>query len=180
MLVGVTDFLIPNGTFIAELIAFILVVVAVAHYVVPPVNKALDERQATIRSGLAAAEEGRQLLERGEAERARLVEEARQQARGIVEQASRLADEARSEILAKGEEERDRMMTRARAELAREASEIAEEARRHLVELVMAAAERVVGAELDESRQRSLIEETVRELEQGEQGAASPAEHGAS
>ena len=37
-----SNFLIPNATFFVELIAFILILVILARYVLPPVNKALD------------------------------------------------------------------------------------------------------------------------------------------
>jgi F-type H+-transporting ATPase subunit b len=171
-MLAVNDFLIPNGTFIAELIAFVLVVVVIARYVLPPVNKAMDERQATIRAGLEDAERGRELLASAETERERILAEARAEARAIVEQAARVGEEARQEIVAKGEEERERLLTRARAELEREASQLVEETRRHLVELVMSVAERVVEAELSPERHRALIEEAARALADGRRPAA--------
>jgi len=38
------NFLVPNGTFIAELLAFLIVLGVLWRYVVPPVSKAMNDR----------------------------------------------------------------------------------------------------------------------------------------
>jgi F-type H+-transporting ATPase subunit b len=44
-----SNFLVPNGTFIAELIAFAIIVFILAKWVIPPVNRAMGARQEAIR-----------------------------------------------------------------------------------------------------------------------------------
>src|SRR5580693_2300212 len=51
-----SNFLIPNGTFIVVLIAFILVLGFIGRSVVPYLNKLLTERQEQIRGELEAAD----------------------------------------------------------------------------------------------------------------------------
>ena len=43
------NFLIPNGTFIAEMIIFLIILFVIGKYVVPFVNQKLAERQEAIR-----------------------------------------------------------------------------------------------------------------------------------
>ena len=46
MPIATSNFLIPNGTFIVELVAFIIVLGVVARYILPPVNKMPSEGAA--------------------------------------------------------------------------------------------------------------------------------------
>lgn len=165
MMFAATDFLLPNATFFAELVAFLLVLGALAKWVIPPVNKAIEDRQAQIRSGLEAGEEGKRLLEEARAEHERLIQEGRREARSIVEQAAKVAEQAKADILASAREEAARLSERAKADIAREAERATEELRRGLVDLVIETARKVIGAELDSQRHRRLIEEAVAELE---------------
>ena len=51
-----TNFLVPNATFVVELIAFLLVLGMLDRYVLPPLNKAIEARQGVIRQSLEDAE----------------------------------------------------------------------------------------------------------------------------
>ena len=54
-----SNFLIPNGTLIVEVVAFLIVLGFMAKYVLPVLNRALEERQEQIRTALEAAETAR-------------------------------------------------------------------------------------------------------------------------
>ena len=43
-----SNFLIPNATFIAELVAFVIILWIIAKYILPPIRKAMTDRQAMI------------------------------------------------------------------------------------------------------------------------------------
>jgi len=74
-------FLVPNGTFIIELVVSILLILAIYKWVLPPVNKAIQERQEKIRASLEAADQARADAEAADDERRNVLEQARQQAR---------------------------------------------------------------------------------------------------
>ena len=57
MLLGSSNFLVPNATFIVELVAFLVVLGVLAKYILPYISKPMEERQATIRQALTDAEE---------------------------------------------------------------------------------------------------------------------------
>ena len=83
-----SNFLIPNGTFIVVLIAFILVLGFIGRSVVPYLNKLLTERQEQIRGELEAADRAKADAEEADAQRRAALEEARAHAREIVAQAT--------------------------------------------------------------------------------------------
>jgi F-type H+-transporting ATPase subunit b len=47
------NFLVPNGTFFVELAAFALLFYLLAKYVIPPINRAMTNRQEAIRKEFA-------------------------------------------------------------------------------------------------------------------------------
>src|ERR1700678_683478 len=77
-------FIVPNGTFFAELILFIVVLGVVAKFILPPIQQAMDERAKTIRAALQASDEGHVEAERLRTERIEVLTSARSEARSIL------------------------------------------------------------------------------------------------
>ena len=95
-------FLLPNGTFFIELIVSIILILAIYKWVLPPINKAMEERQEKIRESLEAADQARADALAADDERRTVLEEARQQAREIVATANRTAEQVRTDAQARG------------------------------------------------------------------------------
>ncbi len=91
MLLPASNFLVPNGTFIVVLLAFLVVLWVIGKKVLPILNKALAERQDQIRGELEAADKAKADAEEADAERRAVLEQARVQAREIVAQANTTA-----------------------------------------------------------------------------------------
>ena len=53
------NFLVPNATFIVELIIFAIILVLLGRYVLPRISGAIAERQAAITKEFAEAEEAK-------------------------------------------------------------------------------------------------------------------------
>jgi F-type H+-transporting ATPase subunit b len=156
-----TNFLLPNMTFFVELLAFIVILGLIAKYILPPINRAIKQRQEEIASSLQQGEEAKQRLLAADTEYQAKLEEARQEARTVIERANRLADQLREEARTKGQDEYDRVVARAEADIQRATERAREELRLQVADLVIAAAERVIGEELDIERHRGLIEEAI-------------------
>lgn len=83
-----------NATLIAELVLFAVVAVVVAKVVIPPLRRAMDERQAAITKGLDDARAAEERLAQADLEYERLVAAARRQARDILDTYQAMASEA--------------------------------------------------------------------------------------
>lgn len=170
-------FIIPNGTILAELFAFLIVLFVIRRYVVPPLTKAMDQRQAVIRDQIESAERTRDEAQRtleeyraqladARTEAGRLREEAREQGRAILEDLRGQAQHEAARITAAGESqlasERQQVVTSLRAEIGR---------------LAVDLAEKIVGTTLaEESRQRAVVDRFLDELDaRGDTAAAAPA-----
>ena len=84
-----SNFLVPDGTFIAEFIAFLIIVGVIAKWILPPLDKAMQARQEEIRTSLEAAETARAEAAEASNQRQETLEEARRQGADIVAAATR-------------------------------------------------------------------------------------------
>ncbi|HKC28171.1 MAG TPA: F0F1 ATP synthase subunit B [Jatrophihabitans sp.] len=135
------NFLVPNATFIAELIAFLIILGVLARYVLPYVQKAMRERQEMIRKGVEDADEAARKLAEAErryqealtearTEAAQIRENARAEAQRTVEDLRAQAREEQARIVARGEEllahQRERIVRELRGEIGMLAVELSE------------------------------------------------------
>ena len=157
-------FLLPNGTFFIELIVSIILILLIYKYVLPPINKAMEERQEKIRSSLEAADQARADAEAADDERRAVLDEARHQAREIVATANRTAEQVLSDRRAQGQSEYERIVGNADVEIGLARQRAVEEAASRMGEIVMEVVERVIGRELNADAHRDLIEEAVAAL----------------
>ncbi len=141
-------FLLPDFTFVLELIAFLLVLGFIAKYVLPPLNKAMAARADHIRNSIQAAEDARTEAEAAVVKRRELLELARGEARAIVDQANATADQLREEGRQRGQEEYERLLADARVEIEQERQRARDEVMED------------VGA-LDAERHRSLVNDAI-------------------
>jgi F-type H+-transporting ATPase subunit b len=178
MLVATSNFLLPNATIIPEFIAFLVVLGVIAKFVVPPINKAIEERQRNIATALEAIDEAKVRQAAVEAEAKRIVDEAREQARRILDEANRSSEEIVEAARRRAEEEHVRLLARSEAEIAQARRQAELSLVSEMAELVVRTAERVIQAEIDGDRHRSLIEESIQSVS-GLQGASdAPAARG--
>ncbi|MGZ8179400.1 F0F1 ATP synthase subunit B [Williamsia sp. SKLECPSW1] len=133
MALAAGNFLIPNATFFVVLVIFLIVLVVISKFVVPPIKQVLDERDEQVaqtgRDNRTATEE----FEAAEREYREAMKSARGEATGI-------RDEAR----AKGRETLEQMRSRATAEADAAVAEATDQLRRD-GETAAAAARQDVG-----------------------------------
>ena len=170
-----SNFLIPNATFIVELVAFLVVLAILARYVLPYLNTALTARAERIRSELAAADEAKADAAAADEERRSALENARRDAREIVAQANRTAERVVGEGQARGQAEYERIVSSGEAEVRLARQRAVEEASTRMGELVMDVVERVIGREVDATTHRDLIDEAVAALSADEGSGAAAA-----
>lgn len=154
-------FLLPGFTFVLEIVGFLLVLWFVARFVLPPLRKAMAAREAHIRNAIESAEQARREGAELAEQRRGALEAARQEARQIVDQANDAADQLREDGRRRGQEEYERLVRAARAEIDLERQRARDEVMSDLGALVLRAAEQVIGSGLDAERHRALVDEAI-------------------
>lgn len=165
MLAATTNFLVPNATFVVELVAFLVVLGVLARYVLPPLNERMEERQKTIRQALVDAEEAKKRSQAAEAEYRETMDRARHEARAMIDEANKLGDQLRADLRRRGEEEYERIMSRASTDIEASARRAAEELRTQVADMVVSVVEKVIGEGLDDRAHRDLIDRTIADVE---------------
>jgi F-type H+-transporting ATPase subunit b len=166
-------FILPNATFIFQLIIFLVLVYVVGRKIIPPINTALAERQERIRSSLDAADQARADAVAADDERRAVIEAARHSAREVVAEANRTAEAVRVDFQTRGQVEYERIVGSAEAEVALARQRAVDEAANRVGEMAMDVVERVVGRKVSVEAHRDLIAEAVSALRSDATGGAA-------
>jgi len=158
------NFLVPDATFVIEMLAFVVVLVVMTRYVVPRIRERMHERQRMIDVALAGVREAD--LRRHEAESAATAirAEARREAGRITEEARSMREHLIAEGRRTGLEEYRWLAGRADRELQRQ-TELAREQLRQQARAAAIAATRVcVGSDADAVMVAALVDEQLDSL----------------
>jgi F-type H+-transporting ATPase subunit b len=164
------NFLIPDATFLAEIVAFVLILAIMWHYIVPPLQENMAKRQELIRQGIEASRLAQERLDAAEAEYNAMIAEARAEAARTREEGNRIRQEtiqaAKDEARAAAE-----AVTRlAEERLAVQHRQVLADLRREVGQLAVDLAGRIVGETLtDEAVQRRVVDRFLAELDDGQQ-----------
>ena len=160
-------FLLPNGTFFVELLIVFVLLFITSKFILPPLTKAMDDRDADVRDSIAAAEAARADAAEADDERRAVIEAGRVEARGILTAAQKASDEELGAAQQRGQQEYERIVAGAAAEVAVARTQAIEEATPQLGTIVMGVVERVVGRQVDMTKHQDLIDAAVRDLHSG-------------
>jgi F-type H+-transporting ATPase subunit b len=150
---------INGGYFLVQLVNFLIIVVVVNTWVVNPVVGLLERRREAIAQGLEDARVAAEARANAEKEAEKVLAEAQVKANEVVRDATTRAETAAKDLTAAAEADANRIRETARADADQEKVRVLGDLRGQVAALAMAAAQRLVGDALDESRQRTLIEE---------------------
>lgn len=154
------------GGLIAELVGFVLLLLALWRWVLPPVRKMLGKQQDEIAAQLEEGKKASEWLKQAEAEYREALSDARTTAASIRDEARVDAAAIRDEILAKAAEDRDRLLTAGREQLVTERQALVRALRAELGTMTVELSGRILTESLsDEARQRGMIERFIAELD---------------
>jgi F-type H+-transporting ATPase subunit b len=164
-----SNFLVPNGTFIAELIAFFLLLWILGKYVLPILTKAMTDRQNFIDRQIKDSVEAKERLEAAEAEYKELLEQTKADASRIREEARAEGRAIIDELRVKAQEEADRVRARGEEQLAAEREQVVAALRGDLGRLATELAGRIVGESLaDDKTQSRVVDRFLEDLDASE------------
>lgn len=154
-----------NGTLIAQLVIFLLVLFILYRLAWGPLLQILNERRARIAQGVEATQKAMQELEAAERERQAKLEEARREAQAMLDRITKQAEDLRKELEAKAREQAEALIVKARAEIQQERQKAVQDLRSQVADLAVMAAGRIIGESLDAKKHRELIERAIEEAE---------------
>lgn len=176
-----SNFLVPNATFIVELVIFLVILGVLGKWVVPWVNNQLAARQEAIRQQFKEAEEAKARLDAAEAEYREQIAAARADAARQREEAREQGQQILADLRAQANAEADRITKQAQAQIEAERTRTIAALRAEVGSLAVELAGRIVGEALeDDGRQRRVVERFLADLEArpGSDGASGDGANG--
>jgi F-type H+-transporting ATPase subunit b len=179
------NFLVPNGTLIAELVAFLIILFVLWKYVVPPLSKSLQERQDIVQKQVEDAEEAQRKLKAAEERYDQALAEARTEAAKIRDNARADGERIREEMRETANAEVERIRQRGEEQLSTQREQVVRQLRGELGGLATQLAEQLVGHELsNDEGKRGTIDRFLGQLDNlpatGGSRTASPSTAGGS
>jgi F-type H+-transporting ATPase subunit b len=177
-----SNFLVPNGTFVVELVIFLLLIGVLAKWIIPPINRAMDARLDAIQRNISEAEEAKRKAAELEEQYEKTLDQGRAEARALKDEAVKIGEQLKAELRQQGEDEYRRLMERANQDIDASTRRAAEQLRTDVAGLVMVAVEKVLGEGLSLSDQEQLVQRAIVDIEaqaaSGEQALLGPVSEG--
>lgn len=159
-----TNFLLPNATIFVEFLLFLIVLFVLRRYVVPPLSRAMDAREAMVRKQIEDRDKAARTLQQAQERYEAALAEARAEAASIRDQARADAARVRAELREQTDREVERIQQQGAEQLAAQQAEAMRQLRTELGGLSTGLAERVIGEPLSK-KGRSAADRLLGELE---------------
>jgi F-type H+-transporting ATPase subunit b len=167
-----SNFLVPNATFFVELLAFAVMFLIIARYIVPPINRAMTARQEAIRNQFAELDQAKEEANSAKDEFQAQIEEARHEAARIREDAREQGAAIIAEMRETAQAEAARIVEHGKTQIEAERQAAVASLRTEVGTLATNLAGRIVGESLDDdARQGRVVERFLADLESGTAGA---------
>ena len=153
-----------NATLIGQMITFAVFVWFCMKYIWPPLMAALEERNARISEGLAAAQRGQQDLEEAQAKVGESINDAKQQAQEIINQAQKRANEIVDEAKDAARDEADKIKVAATADIDQQVNSAREHLRKEVSVIALAGAEQILKREVDANAHAAVLDDLVAQI----------------
>jgi len=159
---------------VAEIFGFLIILVVLWRYVLPPARAAMRSRQEVIRAQFTEAREAKERAETAEATFKSSTHDADAELAGVLDGARSQAEHILTELRVKAQQEADRVTERGRQQLAAERDLLVRELRAQTGAQIAALASRIVAETLaDDARRAATVDRVLAELHQRAAGDAA-------
>lgn len=155
------------GYLFVQIFNFAIIFVVLRAWVYKPILGLLERRRTAIAEGLEDARIAAEARQNAEKEAEQVLAEAQANASKVIREANERAESQGKEIVAEAEAEAAKKREEVLAEVDSERDRILGELRGQVGALAIAAAQKLIGASLDEQRQHALIGEFFSGIESG-------------
>ena len=132
-----------------------------------PVNKIMNERTRSVQDDIDSAKKAREDAEELKEQYENTISEAKEEAKYIIMKAHEDAESERAAIIKKSHEEAEQIVAEADKTIENERKRIIRQAQSEIADLAIEAASKIVGANVDDEKNRRLVDEFLSNEEGG-------------
>lgn len=155
------------GYLLVQIFNFAIIFVVLRAWVYKPILGLLERRRTAIAQGLEDARVAAEARQNAEEEAQKVISEAQAKVSQMIREASERAEQQGKDLLAEAEAESATKREEALADVERERERMMSELRGQVGALAISAAQKLIGASLDEQRQHALINEFFSGVKSG-------------
>jgi F-type H+-transporting ATPase subunit b len=159
---GLTD--INVALVIWTAVTFGLLIVVLGKFAWGPILQMLETREKTIADAIESAKRERAEAEKAAADMHSSLEKARAEAADLVRKNQQEVAAAKAQLMAEARKESEDLLKQARATIEEERRTAVAELRAQVVDLAIEAAGRLLVTQMDEKKQRQLVEEYLEKI----------------
>lgn len=148
---------------VLQLIAFLILVWVLGKFVYPVFMRIIDERQAKIEESTLAADEAKAAAENAEQAVAKLLVQARKEAKDIVSTAKDEATAAIEAAEAKADNRAEKIVASAHEQIEKDVIAAQKTLHNQTIELVASATEKILGKTVDSKLDQKLVTKAIEE-----------------
>ncbi|CAM5797335.1 MULTISPECIES: F0F1 ATP synthase subunit B [Brevibacillus] len=152
------------GDLLTQVIVFLVLLLVVRKLAMGPIVGIMEKRRQHIESQISSAEKSRQEAEALLAEQRRVLDEARVEAKAIIDRATKQAADESAKLVADAQAATERMKADASKELAREVEKAKAELRDQMTGLSVLLASKIIEKELDEAAQKATVDKFLAQV----------------
>ena len=152
------------GIWLSTLLAFGIAFFILKKFAFPKIIEALDARNEKIEGDLKNAELTREEAEKLLAEYKAQLDEARTEAKKVMDEGKALGENLRKETIEKAQQEANHLIARAQEEIAREKEKAIKELQGQIADISIQVASKVIQKSLSKEEHSQLIDQYVSEV----------------
>ena len=159
---GITDINVALSVWTA--ITFAILIVVLGKFAWGPILQMMETREKTIADAIESAKKERAAAEAAAAEMRASLEKARNESAELIRRNQQEVAAAKGELMAAAKKESDDLLAAARKTIQEEKRQAIAELRAQTVDMAIEAANRLVQVNMDEKKQKQLVEEYISSL----------------
>ncbi len=150
---------------LAQIINFTIIIVVLSKLLYKPILAMLEKRKKAIEQGLMLTEKMKAEEAKTKQKEDKILDEARKEARGILEEAKKQGKAAEKDIVEEAHKQASEIIAKAHADIARSREDMEKGVRKEAITLAAAMAKRLLAGTLTEKDQHKMIAGQLKELE---------------
>nr|MDH3098394.1 F0F1 ATP synthase subunit B [Bacillus velezensis]WGE00168.1 F0F1 ATP synthase subunit B [Bacillus velezensis] len=153
-----------GGDILFQLLAMLVLLALLKKFALGPLLNIMKQREDHIAGEITSAEERNKEAQKLIEERRVLLKEAKQESQSLIENAKKLGEKQKEDIIQAARAESERLKEAARTEIVKEKEQAVSALREQVASLSVLIASKVIEKELDEQAQEQLIQDYLKEV----------------
>ena len=159
---GITDINVALSVWTA--VTFAILIFVLGKFAWGPILQMMETREKTISDAIESAKKERAAAEAASADMQAALEKARSESAELIRRNQQEVAAAKAELMAAAKKESDDLLAAARKTIQEEKRQAIAELRSQTVDMAIEAANRLVQMNMDEKKQKQLVEEYIAQL----------------